>query len=386
MSSTKDKSKVDAEVGGLNFKTSMEWLTTNVSIFIVGIVDTFSLHKTLPILVNDRASALLTLQILGTNTALLLGSIYFYEKGVGPLLGYINTNVVNSGEIGQDSYNDQLLRVLYQSLWLLPICGLCYALSTIWYQDLADSTFRYLKGVPKTTPLTKSVGHALYGTLVWVSAFVQVKLLAAVAPLVFAQLSAAVEMFFLGLSSSTGGDASSLTTSILMGLKAGLLHWIRLASFGSRFLGLAFLCLMYGWYGFDPKWIASGMDPDERFGILERHWAYFMGFGFPYVMLMENTSFFVGYGTFLALFPFCIMLGSVSEYTDAYATHMPKKSPTLDIRSNSLPIFKTAQNWTLMAIRNIDKQSYDSRKKRTSSGSTVGSSGSGKTSKAKKTS
>ena len=151
-------------------------------------------------------------------------------------------------------------------------------------------------------------------------------------------------------------------------------------------LALSTKACMYGWYGFDPKWIASGMDPDERFGILERHWAYFMGFGFPYVMLMENTSFFVGYGTFLALFPFCIMLGSVSEYTDAYAAHMPKKSATLDIRSNSLPIFKTAQNWTLLAIRYIDKQSYDSRKKKSGSGSVGGSSGSSKASKAKKTS
>lgn len=389
--SNKDKPKVYEEIGSFNAKTLTEWLTTNVSIFIVGVVDTFSLHKTLPILVNDRPSALLTLQILGTNTALLLGSIYFYEKGIGPLLGYINTNVVNSGDIAQGNYNDQLLRVLYQSLWLLPICGLCYGCSMIWYQDLADSTFRYLKGVPKTTPLTKSVGHALYGTLVWVSAFVQVKLLAAIAPLVFAQLAAAVELFFLGWTSTSAGSgaSSSLATSIALGLKAGLLSWIRLASFGSRFLGLAFLCLMYGWYGFDPKWIASGMDPDERFGILERHWAYFVGFGFPYVLLMENTSFFVGYGVFLALFPFCIMLGSVSEYTDAYATHMPKKSTTLDIRSNTLPIFKAAQNWTLLAIRYIDKQSYDSRKKRpsgiSSTASTTGS-GSSKTTRAKKTS
>eukprot|EP00598_Pedospumella_elongata_P004784 CAMPEP_0184978260 /NCGR_PEP_ID=MMETSP1098-20130426/8821_1 /TAXON_ID=89044 /ORGANISM="Spumella elongata, Strain CCAP 955/1" /LENGTH=393 /DNA_ID=CAMNT_0027501379 /DNA_START=61 /DNA_END=1242 /DNA_ORIENTATION=- len=365
MTSNKTAKSSD-EMFGLNSKNVTEWLTTNVSIFIVGIVDTVSLHKTLPILVNNRPSFLLTLQILATNTALLLGSIYFYEKGVGPLLGFINTNVVNSGDIIQESYNDKLMWVLYQSLWLLPICGLCYGCSMVWYQDLADSTFRYLKGVPKSTPLTKSVGHALYGTLVWLSAFVQVKLLAMIVPMLFAQVAAAVELFFVGLNSTVGNQ---LLRDIIMGMKHSILMWIRVASFGSRLVGLALLCLMYGWYGFDPKWIASGMDPDERFGILERHWAYFVGFGFPYVLLMENTSFFVGYGVFLALFPFCIMLGSVCDYTDPYAQYMPKKSDTLTLKSNTLPVFKTAQNWTLLAIKYIDQKSFDARKKRSTSAS-----------------
>lgn len=379
--SVKDKDKVKLEeegVFGLNASNTVEWLTANISVFIVGIVDTLSLHKTLPILVNDRASALLTLQILGTNTALLLGSIYFYHKGVGPLLDYINTSTVNSdAELLQDSYNDKLVWVLYQSLWLLPICGLCYGCSMAWYQDLADSTFRYLKGVPKSTPLTKSVGNALYGTLVWLSAFVQVKLLVALAPMAFAQVEVAVELFFLGLTSASGSATSS---QVVLGMKHGILSWLRLASFGTRLVGLALMCLMYGWYGFDPKWIASGLDPDERFGILERHWAYFIGFGFPYVVLMENTSFFVGYGVFLALFPFCIMLGSVSNYSDPYKQHMPVDSKTLDMKSNTLPVFKAAQNWTLLAIKYIDQKSYEERKRRPTG---PGNSGS-KTIKAKK--
>ena len=66
------------------------------------------------------------------------------------------------------------------------------------------------------------------------------------------------------------------------------------------------------------QWIAANVDPDARCGLMERHWAYFMGFGAPYVLLLKNTSFFVGFGTFLALFPFCIMLGSLSSYSAPY--------------------------------------------------------------------
>lgn len=340
------------------------WLTVNGNAFCAGIIDTFSIHRTIPILVNDMTSARLTAQILGTNAALLLGSIYFYSKGLGPLLDYMKTNI--GDEVPAVSYADQLGWVMYQALWLVPILGLCYGCSTAWYQDLSDSTYRHLLGVPKSTPLTKSVGQALYGTLVWASAFVQVKLLAMIGPMIFAQISSAVDLFFLGLTSSSAGAPTTLYVSILTGLKEGLKMWIRTASFASRYVGLALLCLMYGWYGFDPKWISSGLDPDARFAIMERHWAYFMGFGFPYVFLMENTSFFVGYGVFLACFPFCIMLGSVCDYTLPYKAYADSKMP-VNTQNNALPMFRPAQRWTLWAIKYIDKQAYASQKQKQTS-------------------
>jgi hypothetical protein len=338
------------------------WLTINLNAFCMGIIDTFSLHRTIRILVNDSTSARLTAQILGTNAALLLGSIYFYSKGLGPLLNYMKLNMAE--EVPVVSYADQLGWVMYQALWLVPTCALCYGCSMTWYQDLSDSTYRYLQGVPKTTALTKSVGQALYGTLVWASAFVQVKLLAALGPMLFAQVNQAIDLFFLGLTASpTGGTSSSLFVSILLGLKAGIKLWVHSASLTSRYAGLALLCLMYGWYGFDPKWISSGMDPDTRFGIMERHWAYFMGFGFPYVLLMENTSFFVGYGVFLAMFPFCIMLGSVCDYAAPYKGLSDAKLP-VNTHNNALPMFRPAQQWTLLAIKYIDKQAYAAQKER----------------------
>ena len=73
------------------------------------------------------------------------------------------------------------------------------------------------------------------------------------------------------------------------------------------------------------QWIAANVDPDARCGLMERHWAYFVGFGSPYVLLLKSTSFFVGFGTFLALFPFCIMLGSLSSYS---APYHPDPDPT----------------------------------------------------------
>ena len=354
-----------------------EWITLQLNVFVIGIVHSLSLHKTIPILVNDKASARLTLQILGTNAALLLGSIYFFSKAVEPLLdsmkGNLNIEDTAAGglDLTKDSSTDRMVWFMYQSLWLLPICGLCYGCSMAWYQDLADSTYRYLQGVPKSTSLTKSVGQALYGTLVWLSAFIQVKLLAALIPLLCVQLAGGVDILFSGWTAAamavgTAGAADNeivsfsttlvvLGSSIALGIKHSLQLWIKAFALLSRTAGLSLMCLMYGWYGFDPKWIAAGLDPDERFGILERHWAYFMGFGLPYVVLMETTPFFTGYGIFLGLFPFCIMLGSVCNFTEPYSQYSSSVV-------QPLPIFKMAQVWTLYVIRLIDQKAYQAHK------------------------
>lgn len=343
------------------------WLSKHASVFLIGFIDSLSLHKTFRILVNDSASARLTLQILATNGLLLLGSIYFYSRGVDPLMNYMKL-VFYPDAIVENSAS----WILYQSLWLLPVCLLCYACSMAWYQDLADNTFRYLQRVPKSTSLTRSVGHVLYGTLVWISAFMQVKILTLFMPVLCSQMAAAFELFFVGLISVTKANSNTLILSSLFELAVNCVKYIfllllRLVSLSSYTLGLALLSVMYGWYGFDPKWISAGLDPDERFSILEKHWAYFMGFGFPYLLLMENTNFFTGYGVFLGLFPFCIMLGSVCNYSDAYHRYNIKNEGPDEDNSdytNSVPLFKMAKAWTLTVIRFIDQKSYKIRRNR----------------------
>ena len=61
----------------------------------------------------------------------------------------------------------------------------------------------------------------------------------------------------------------------------------------------------------------------------------YVGFGIPYTLLVKNVSFFVGYGSYMALFPFCIMLGGISDYekvgisSSSYYTSTPFNAPYL---------------------------------------------------------
>jgi len=345
-------------------------LTKTTFVLIHGLVDALSLHKTVRILINDMPSARMTLQILSANVVLLIGSILLYQKAIHPLLNIINNKLNSKDELQQIDDNVQSVWILYQSLWLLPMCLLCYGCSMLWYQDLADSTFKYLKGIPKATTLSKSVGHALYGTLVWLCAFIQVKLLTIMCPVVCSYLENAVSLFFIGVQATI-----TLTTAskmVVVTIEQLVVVSLRMVAQLSKLAGLTLLCLMYGWYAFDPKWIAEGLDPDSRFCLLERYWAYFVGFGLPCVLLLENTSFFVGFGVFLSIFPFCILIGSVQDYTLPYKRFTGSDSNASISKDSdgtlSIPVFRAAQVWTLSLLQYIDSKYVKSRKqiKRTS--------------------
>ena len=107
--------------------------------------------------------------------------------------------------------------------------------------------------------------------------------------------------------------------------------------------------------------ISSGADPDTRFSRVEKFWPYFLGFGLPYLLLMKLTDFYVGYGLFLALFPFCIMLGSIYDYRIApsYTSEGTVtgsgtgdgKGEGKHMRIPPLPVFGLARKWTQGLLR-----------------------------------
>ena len=99
----------------------------------------------------------------------------------------------------QFSIIDTFVWMLYQWLWLVPICVLCYLVSMAWYQDLADTTYKYLKGINKSSSLTKTVSYAAYAGLVWLFTFLIVQVLGIVAPLGVSYCRYIMELIFAGV-------------------------------------------------------------------------------------------------------------------------------------------------------------------------------------------
>eukprot|EP00607_Mallomonas_marina_P004193 CAMPEP_0182429046 /NCGR_PEP_ID=MMETSP1167-20130531/25469_1 /TAXON_ID=2988 /ORGANISM="Mallomonas Sp, Strain CCMP3275" /LENGTH=150 /DNA_ID=CAMNT_0024612347 /DNA_START=830 /DNA_END=1282 /DNA_ORIENTATION=+ len=133
----------------------------------------------------------------------------------------------------------------------------------------------------------------------------------------------------------------------------------------SKAVGNFILCAMYGWYAFDYSWAAENIQPDIRFQFVEEHWPYFVGFGLPYVVLLSCTSFFYGYGLFLVLFPFSIIIGSTSEYKSVCPEAAGLRTPSAK-GSNMLRIriFQASQQLALRIITEVDRQITAANEKR----------------------
>ena len=100
--------------------------------------------------------------------------------------------------------------------------------------------------------------------------------------MLLSQMSNLVDMFFYGFEADYK----------LVVLKKILTSLFETLNIISVFLGLVMTSIMYGWYGFEPQWIASDLTPDTKFTIIEKHFAYFLGFGFPYAVLNKVISLF----------------------------------------------------------------------------------------------
>lgn len=333
---------MEKERNRLKFDAST--LSYHFNIFVCGVCDSLSLHKLIPLLVNNQDLAVLTGKILATNCVMLVGSVLLYQRGMGPILQYIGSTGSENSFVNR--ITETILSILYQTFWLIPICALCYACSITWYQELSDCTIKLVKGNAKSVDIAKTVGFALYGTIVWFFIFLQVQLLLNISPIL---INGFIIVFSVGTSNFMLSPLFYLIRLLLISVRMVI-------QFGGFFL----MSMLYGWYGFDPKWISEGVDPDARLNIMERRWVYFAGFGFPYAVLMKSFSFFVGYGVFLGVFPFCIMLGTITDYNRCYSQNDGDKK----ILKTDLPIFKTAQNWSLHAVKYVNKFTVKAKTKK----------------------
>lgn len=305
----------------------IDW-TAQVKIFVLGLADALSFHKTIPELVNNPIALSVFGKILGANAGLILGSIFLYHKGISPLLDVIGENAL---DLQNKQQFDSLMWFAFRWLWLGPVCVLCYSCCLAWYNELGDSL---KKGkVEKSSKSKINEGlYSIYALIVWALAFVQLQILSNVVPAMLNAVTAFVE--------------NAIAIDLL---KRMLVHILRILGAGNQALNLLLMTTLYGWYAFDPTWIARGVNPDERFGRIHKHWAYFLGFGLPFTMLNKGTSFFIGFSTFLMVFPLSIILGSKLDYT------LPYKQ--LDVKPAAyVEVFRPAQAWTLYMLRPFNKK------------------------------
>ncbi|XP_032666168.1 etoposide-induced protein 2.4 homolog isoform X3 [Odontomachus brunneus] len=224
-----------------------------------------------------------TIECCAFNGGVFWASILIFDYGLLPFLQYLFILIFghsSSTALTVWSWIQPFLSFIFGTVWVLPLFLLSRIVNSLWFQDIADSAYRYRQGRPM---LLSSVSKLIADTL----------------------FSILVQALFLGQ-----GMLVSKVPLPLLGELLALVH----------------MCLLYALYAFEYKWFNMGWELHRRLTFIEGNWPYFVGFGLPLAVLTQlPNSYFTRYDTncsithftsgcvFSILFPLFIVSGNEAE-------------------------------------------------------------------------
>ncbi|KAL7294344.1 etoposide-induced protein 2.4 homolog [Trichogramma pretiosum] len=240
---------------------------------------------------NHRESKVLkrTIQCCALNGGLCWASIIVFEYIVLPSLKYILTTIFGqSPGMGMLiwSWTKPFLSITFSTIWVLPLFILSKVVNSLWFQDIADSAYRYRQGRPVFLSISKLIADMLFSVL--------------------------VQALFLG--------------------QGVLVSKVPLPPIGEA-LALVHMCLLYALYAFEYKWYNMGWELHRRLTFIECNWPYFVGFGLPLAISTKLADSYIVSGcVFSILFPLFIVSGNEAEpVTDVCDCPLKLFSPVVAI-------------------------------------------------------
>lgn len=194
-----------------------------------------------------------------------------------------------------------------------------------------------MQGQLKSGDIKNTIVSSLYSNLVWLFAFLELQLISLLLPSFCSKFSFMI----------------SKLVSSHFSMPVYILSW------GFKVMGFFMASIFYGWYGFDASWSCEGFKPDDRYRLVERHWAYLLGFGLPYAIVIKSTDFFLGYGLYLVFYPLCIISASVVDIRKRTKIDKDEQRDINAVEIHdvlSIPIFDLPQFLTSVLLGGIDKQ------------------------------
>ncbi|KAI7892592.1 etoposide-induced protein 2.4-domain-containing protein [Mucor mucedo] len=152
--------------------------------------------------------------------------------------------------------------------------------------------------------------------------------------------------------------ASTIFTIILYinsGIFAALL--VKIPFIG---LILSFLmnCIITSYYCFEYQWIYKGWNIEKRLAYMEKHWAYFVGFGLPVTVVTFFLSFLRSGAVFSLIYP-CFIIMSMMAAPKATTTYSQTLASGANAQSewslpNSIPFFypvRKMNDFVILVVR-----------------------------------
>uniref|UniRef100_A0A2M4AJ55 Putative p53-mediated apoptosis protein n=1 Tax=Anopheles triannulatus TaxID=58253 RepID=A0A2M4AJ55_9DIPT len=235
------------------------------------------------------------------NGGIFMLSILFFEYAVLPglhlFLWYLFRSSTTLTTVW--GWMQPSLSLLFNSFWVAPLFLLSKIVNSLWFQDIADSAYKFRKGRPQLIP---SISKLIADTLI------------------------------------------SLLIQILFLLQSTLVKYLPVpVPFACSALYMVHMSLLCALYAFEYKWFNMGWELHKRLTYIEQNWPYFLGFGLPLAALSELPNSIVISGcVFSVLFPLFII--SANEAT-----------PKVDVCETPLKLFSIVVALTNALFRGRSK-------------------------------
>mmetsp|Transcript_25804 Transcript_25804/g.89855 ORF Transcript_25804/g.89855 Transcript_25804/m.89855 type:complete len:327 (-) Transcript_25804:32-1012(-) len=249
------------------------------SSFSAGLQHALSAHNAILLLFYSRTVRIRCLQCAVLNGVIFLGSIFFTNVALFPLLGYIAATLGVDGDGDSAGVEvrkavDGIVSVMFSAFWFTPLYIISFALSSHWYQGIAVSAFQHWSSEGRFTPERQP--HA-------------------------APSKAIKDM--------VAEEAFRLVVVVLMLLFTSVVYFV---PWIGPLVSFCLCCFIYPFQIWAYKWAMQGVDWSAQVAMLERHWPYFFGFGLPCTLLTFFYSTFVAAGMYALVFPLYIVLAIAS--------------------------------------------------------------------------
>ncbi|CAL5224378.1 g7054 [Coccomyxa viridis] len=286
-----------------------------VVLWFSGVRDALCVWRCIEFFVHDPRILRKTGECFGLNGLIFLGSILLWEYGLAPGMHLL---LQAMGNTAGAEYILACLQAVYIVLWLLPVYCISFALSCVWYQELAELAMKWLqaherpreqdpsmaKEAARGSPVMEQMAHEVYRVVLFGVFYLQVSLL-------------------------------------------GYVPYI------GKPLYLVLVSWLYALYSFDYRWGLSRKHLQQRIAFFQQHWAFFLGFGCVCTVATCAWPFFKQAAIMNMMYPLFILVACKSDPLKAYKEVAQHEKVAGPLSSRQLPIFSAATWMTSLILQNF---------------------------------
>eukprot|EP00249_Psilotum_nudum_P001417 c13889_g1_i2 orf=332-1306(-) len=306
--------------------TSQQWIDASL-LWLAGFKDACCFHRAVIFCTRSRRVLVKTGQCFILNGCIFLGSIVFLQKVVIPILHWLLVTQCRSSysldcmegiesRAGERflSLLQTLLVYVYYVFWLYPLYIISFAINYIWYNEIAQEAFEMIKeNHDKSAPQSRQ------------------------------NLQKSLKPTENGIMRIIFGLGEQIYSVIMLTVFFIEVSVISCIPYIGQFLNFFLLSWLYAYYCFDYKWGFARWSLERRLIFFESNWAFFAGFGSPYVLATSFFSPFIRCGVVAILFPLFVLVATASHPEFVVASCLRSRESSLE----RLPIFHTANALTL---------------------------------------